>query len=85
MELSLNLNHRKIVEIRNCCSFNYMSNSNILQLFFNKEIDREMVNKELERLGCKIQKYDNSDYPDLPECYKLIVLIECPIVLRSND
>lgn len=83
MEVNLNFNHREIIKIDNCVKITQMSNQKIISLFFDKEIDRKMALFSLNRANSelKIVEADNSEYPELEQCYKLYINYDVPIVL----
>lgn len=87
MTINLNINHCDILRIDNCCNFTYYSNQNIVTLFFDKQQDRKYAKFILKRCiyTLKIVETDNNDYPDLPECYKLNVFVDYPIIIQINE
>lgn len=85
MDLHLNLNHRDLLTVRGCCQFDYMSNQSLIIICFAKKNDRTITINYLRRSAFppnKIVEYDNSDYSDLPECYKLAIYFDYPITLN---
>lgn len=79
MTISFNFNFTTVVEVNNCCMYSENSNetqTQIISLFFDKRSHRDYVKFLFEKSFCvkSIVESDNSDYPDIPQCYKLYIV-----------
>lgn len=84
MIVSINFNFSKIVEINNCIMF---STGQLMSFFFDKKSNRDYAKFLLEQSCCvkSMVEGDNSDYKDLPECYKLYVVPFCQYTINVKD
>ena len=87
MDVTINFNAHEIIRINKVSKITTFSNQNIVTLFFNKKSDRDIAVINLNRCSyiSKVTTTDNSEYKDLPECYKIYFSYDCNISVDTTE